>query len=201
MHPKLSKEARASLLARHRASRELYSDAMKTAVAQVNKITQTLATSQHKSIRHVEKDLRFASQLTRKRHQKTNAWNAWIWSISQEKGNIDGIHGKEVLLTLVSERKAKYEKLTNEEREKMVCLFEESKAMQTTARQIKTVSRINDISATMLAIENEGLKFLSMRGTTDFSINGYSFATEGVSDFLEQVIRIDTQEFLSKISV
>ena len=55
----------------------------------------------------------------------------------------------------MSERKAEYKKLTKEEREKMVCLFEESKATQTTARRIKMVSRINDISATMLAIENE----------------------------------------------
>ena len=90
--PKLSQEAQASLRARRRASRELYSDAMKTAVAQVNEITENLAISQHKSIRRVEKDLRFASQLTRKQHQKTNAWNAWIWSISREKGNIDGTH-------------------------------------------------------------------------------------------------------------
>lgn len=138
-----------------------------------------------------------------------------------------GHHGKSVLLSLVSNSKSEYEQLTEEDREELVRLYQESKSAESTAKRLNVTSRINGITATLKAIENEVIRifsplvfFFSIRysffqlanlksrsgvevllhvtkGTTDLPIRGYSFATEGVSEILERVFKIDTQHFLT----
>jgi hypothetical protein len=44
----------------------------------------------------------------------------------------------------------------------------------------------------------EALLFLT-RGTTDFTLNGVSFATEGVADFMSTTIKIDEQDFVHRL--
>lgn len=39
----------------------------------------------------------------------------------------------------------------------------------------------------------------STRGTTDMSMKSVAFSTEGVENFLEGAMKIDTQHFLSKM--
>lgn len=44
----------------------------------------------------------------------------------------------------------------------------------------------------------EALLFLT-RGTTDFTLNGVSFATEGVADFMSTTVKIDEQDFVHRL--
>jgi hypothetical protein len=44
----------------------------------------------------------------------------------------------------------------------------------------------------------EALLFLT-RGTTDFALNGVSFATEGVADFMSTTVKIDEQDFVHRL--
>jgi len=37
------------------------------------------------------------------------------------------------------------------------------------------------------------------RGSTDLPLRGIAFATEGVDDFMESVMNVDNQEFVSKM--
>lgn len=83
--PKLSKEAHEALRERRRASAEKFDTALRAAWSTIDGITDNLATSHHKSIRRVQSELHMGSLLTRKRHSKTNAWNAFLWKASQEK--------------------------------------------------------------------------------------------------------------------
>lgn len=85
--PKLSKEARAITRQQRRLSKENFNTAVKGAWSTIEGITNDLATAHAKSLRRVQSELHMGSQLTRKRHGKTNAWNAFLWKVSQEKEN------------------------------------------------------------------------------------------------------------------
>ena len=85
--PKLSKDARAALAARRKASRESYAKALRDAAGKVNNITEEVATATRQTICRVARDLHMEGHLSRKRHQKPNAWNAFLWSKSQENGS------------------------------------------------------------------------------------------------------------------
>ena len=58
---------------------------MKNAFSNVDTIVGDLAVEYHKPIQRIESDLRMGSLLTRRQHQKTNCWNAFLWNKSQEK--------------------------------------------------------------------------------------------------------------------
>jgi hypothetical protein len=108
----------------------------------------------------------------------------------------------------------------------LVCTFEEYKATKAQAFRISTKARINDITQTLSAVENEVLSrpsicadfgthfqqlnnlklhagvetmLFTTRGTTDLPLTGVAFATEGVDNFLEGAMKTDTQHFLGKM--
>ena len=87
---KLSKEARAALRKRRKESAQRYKDAMKNAWSGINETIGDLAMDHHRPLRRVEVDFYRGGQLVRRHHQKTNAWNAFLWHLSQGSGNVDG---------------------------------------------------------------------------------------------------------------
>ena len=58
---------------------------MKNAWLQVDTIVGDLVVEHHRPIQRVKADLHMGSLLTRRQHQKTNCWNAFLWNMSQEK--------------------------------------------------------------------------------------------------------------------
>lgn len=86
--PQLSKEARAAIKERRHNNQLNYNAALAKTISNFEKAASEVASTHHKSLRRVEKDVRLTSDLLRKRHQKTNVWNAWVWYKSQDKENL-----------------------------------------------------------------------------------------------------------------
>ena len=86
--PQLSHEARAAIKERRLDSRLKYVAAVGKVVSDFEKAAEDVASNHHKSVRRVEQDVRLSSDLTRKHHKKSNAWNAWVWYKSQDKENL-----------------------------------------------------------------------------------------------------------------
>jgi hypothetical protein len=66
-----------------------------------------------------------------------------------------GTQGKAVLLSLISDYKSEYEQLTEEDKEEIVQLYKESKAVECTAKRLNGSSQVNTVTATLTAIETE----------------------------------------------
>lgn len=66
-----------------------------------------------------------------------------------------GASGKEVLINLIADHKKAYEKLTDEEREQLIRLFEESKSTAATSMRLSPKAKINDVWSTLTCIETE----------------------------------------------
>ena len=116
------------------------------------------------------------SMTAKREHRKTNAWNAFCWKKSQDKENgnplyrglshTDSIltdcgtstaHGKGVLQDLVRNHRDEYEQLTAQERKDVIQEFEEVKATKAKAFRLSTKARVNDVTHTLGAVENEVL--------------------------------------------
>jgi dGTP triphosphohydrolase len=85
--PKLSKEARAALNARRQLAAKRYKDALGETWNTIDKITEDIASSHHKSVRRVQMELHTGLQHSRTERKKTSAWNVFTWKKSQEKEN------------------------------------------------------------------------------------------------------------------
>jgi len=85
--PKLSKEAHAALNARRLLAAKRYKDALGETWKTIDKLTEEIATSNHKSVRRVQTELHTGLQRSRTERKKTSAWNAFTWKKSQEKEN------------------------------------------------------------------------------------------------------------------
>jgi dGTP triphosphohydrolase len=85
--PKLSKEARAALNARRRLAAKRYKDALGETWNTIDKLTEEIAASHHKSVRHVQTELHTGLHRSHTERTKTSAWNAFTWKKSQEKEN------------------------------------------------------------------------------------------------------------------
>ena len=109
----------------------------------------------------------------------------------------------------------------------MVHFFEESQSTVATEKHISPKAQINNVSSTLMSIEVKVpvyqlsgsllliwyfFKLNNLRSctraevilfttseTTDLPLHGLSFATKGVSKFLEHGLKMDTQEFLCKM--
>ena len=92
--PKLSKEARAALNARQQLAAQRYKDALGETWNTIDKLTEEIAASNHKSVRHVQTELHTGLQCSRTERKKTSAWNAFTWKKSQEKENRKSYHTK-----------------------------------------------------------------------------------------------------------
>ncbi|KAG1733399.1 uncharacterized protein EDB91DRAFT_1084453 [Suillus paluster] len=192
----LSKEARATLRLERRTKSLGFRDALDDTWKQLNDATKIIATSHHKS-----------HGLLRSRRSKANLWNTFCWKKNQDKENDS--HGKAVLQTLVCEHKPEYFTLSNEEQVELLTEFTAWKEMKKTGVRAITKLKINDITQTLKAVENE-LKSLhchtgaesilyTTHGSTDVPLRGVTFATQGVDNFMDTVMGIDNQDLVSKM--
>jgi hypothetical protein len=85
--PKLSKEAHAVLNACRQLAAKRYKDALGETWKTIDKLTEEIATSNHKSVCRVQMELHTGLQCSHTEHKKTSAWNAFTWKKSQEKEN------------------------------------------------------------------------------------------------------------------
>lgn len=85
--PRLSEEARAAVNARRRNAAEHYQKDLAEAWAKIDETTADLAAVHHKSLRRVQSELHMGHLLSRTKHTKTSAWNAFCWKKNQEKEN------------------------------------------------------------------------------------------------------------------
>ncbi|KAG1774227.1 hypothetical protein EV702DRAFT_974941 [Suillus placidus] len=203
----LSKEARSILNANRRAKSHQFKVALDDAWTQIDDATKTIASAHHKSICHVQNDLYIGHGILRSRHSKVNAWNAFCWKKNQDSENRD--QGRHALEQLVHEHKAKYHMLSKEEQQDLVKEYAEQKLTKVTGVHTSTKSKINNITQTLKAVENE-LNSLNCRtgaetilyvtcGSTDLPLRGVTFATEGVQHFMQSVMSIDNQDLISKM--
>lgn len=63
--------------------------------------------------------------------------------------------GKEVLQQLVRSYRLEYDELTLEQKKQLIREFDEHKASKISGRRVSTKSRVNDVTHTLKAIENE----------------------------------------------
>ncbi|KAG2112532.1 uncharacterized protein F5147DRAFT_744449 [Suillus discolor] len=203
----LSKEARAALRLEQCAKSLRFKDALDDTWKQLDYATKTIATSHHKSIRQVQNDLYIGRGLLRSKRSKANLWNVFCWKKNQDEENDS--HGKVVLQTLVREHKSEYLALSKEEQDDLLTEFTAWKEMKKTGVRTTAKSKINDITQTLKAVENE-LKSLhchtgaesilyTTRGSTDVPLRGIAFATQGVENFMDTVMGIDNQDLVSKM--
>ncbi|KIK35796.1 hypothetical protein CY34DRAFT_26524 [Suillus luteus UH-Slu-Lm8-n1] len=212
LHPKviLSKEARASLTAQRRQKSKDFKVALDNTWLSIDDAVKTITSSHHKSIRHVTNDLYMGCGGLRFKHSKSNAWNTFCWKKNQEKDeNILTKSGKDVLQDLLHNYTDEYRELSQGEKDRLVEEYEEHKLHKSKGIRISMKSKINDVTLTLKAIENElnSLKcrtgaetiLYTVAGSTDMPLCGIIFATEGVNDFMTSVMNIDDQDLVSKM--
>ena len=140
-------------------------------------MTENLAATHHKSIHRVQSELHMGSVMAKREHKKTNAWNAFCWKKSQDKENgktllfcgllctdftrilvdcgTSTTHGKDVLQDLVHNHHDEYKLLTTQEQKVLIQEFEEFKATKAKGFRVSTKARVNDVTHTLGAVENE----------------------------------------------
>ncbi|KAG1769948.1 hypothetical protein EV702DRAFT_1202611 [Suillus placidus] len=190
----LSKEARAVLRLERRAKSLQFRDALDDTWKQLDDATKKIATSHHKSIRQVQNDLYIGRGLLRSKRSKANLWNAFCWKKNQDTENDS--HGKALALS-------------KEEQDELLAEFTAWKETKKTSVRTMAKSKINDITQTLKAVENE-LKSLNCRtgaesilyttrGSTDVPLRGIAFATQGVENFMDTVMGVNNQDLVSKM--
>ncbi|KAG1899707.1 uncharacterized protein F5891DRAFT_927347, partial [Suillus fuscotomentosus] len=206
----LSKEARAALKFQRTEKSRQFKDALDLAWGQIDDVTTTIAATHRKSFRRVQHNLYMGRGSLRSKHSKPSVWNAFCWKKSQEakKENCNG-HRKEALQSLVRDHKDEYHALTQEEQQELLQEFADQKETKVSGLRVSTKSKINDITQTLKAVENElnslnsrtgaEVMLYMTRGTTDLPLRAITFTTPGVNHFMDSVIGIDTQDFLSKM--
>ncbi|KAG1834476.1 hypothetical protein EV424DRAFT_1341295 [Suillus variegatus] len=186
-HPKvtLSKEARAALKFQRTKKSRQFKDALDLAWAQIDDVTTTIAATHCKSFHRVQHDLYMGRGSLHSKHSKPSVWNTFCWKKSQEakKENCNG-HGKEALQSLVRDHKNEYHALTQEEQQGLLQEFADQKE-----------TKLNSLNSRTGA---EVMLYMT-RGTTDLPLHAITFTMLGVNHFMDSVIGIDTQDFLSKM--
>lgn len=66
-----------------------------------------------------------------------------------------GLSGKAILQDLVQENRAEYHELDDDTKASILKEYEEFKATKTTGTRISTKSKVNDVTQTLKAVENE----------------------------------------------
>jgi hypothetical protein len=74
----LPAEARAAVKAQQRESQLRYQKDIDDAWAQIDKLTENIAASHHKSIRRVQGALHMGHTISRAKRSKSSAWNAFL---------------------------------------------------------------------------------------------------------------------------
>ncbi|KAG2054423.1 hypothetical protein BDR06DRAFT_1007838 [Suillus hirtellus] len=188
----LSKEARMALKFQQTKKLRQFKDALDLAWGQINNVTTTIAATHCKSFHH------------------PSVWNAFCWKKSQQvkKENCNG-HGKEALQSLVHDYKDKYHTLTQEEQQELLQEFANQKETKVSGLCVSMQSKINNITQTLKVVENElnslnsctgtEVMLYMMRSTTDLPLHVITFTMPGVNHFMDSVIGINIQDFLSKM--
>ncbi|KAG1804578.1 hypothetical protein EV424DRAFT_1544558 [Suillus variegatus] len=145
------------------------------------------------------------------KRSKSNTWNAFCWKKNQEAKNENALtrSGKDVLQDLLHNYTDEYRELSQDEKDCLVEEYEENKLLKSKGIRISTKSKINDVTLTLKAIENElnSLKchtgtetiLYTVAGSTDIPLRGIIFATEGVNNFMTSIMNIDDQDLVSKM--
>ncbi|KAG6379832.1 hypothetical protein JVT61DRAFT_10380 [Boletus reticuloceps] len=205
----LSKEAHPTLTLQQREKSQSFWADLWNAWSELNNGTVKIAANNHKSVQHVQQEFYLTGPLHHK-CTKVSAWNAFFWKKSQEPRVSDGdATGRSTLPECVREFRLQYQELSSDEKNNLIKEFKQHKEVKQTGYHISACSKVNDITQTLKRVENElnGLRchtgaetllFLT-RGTTDLSLNGTSFATVGVDEFMKSVMGIDNQDFLLKM--
>ncbi|KAG1733155.1 hypothetical protein EDB19DRAFT_1831088 [Suillus lakei] len=193
----LSKEAQAALRSMQCKKSHSFKDALDDAWNQIDQTMKTIIGSHHKSICRVQNNLYFGRGILRSRCVKPNLWNTFCWKKNQEKEN-SGL-GKAALQSLVHNHKDEYHVLSKEEQDELLREFAESKETKTTGLRISVKSKVNDITSTLQAVENElnSLKYHTGAETILYTI--VTFATEGIQQFMDSMMGIDSQDLVSKM--
>ncbi|KAG1733401.1 uncharacterized protein EDB91DRAFT_1057521 [Suillus paluster] len=211
-HPKvtLRKEACTALKFQRAEKSCQFKDTLNAAWSQIDNVMVTVATTHHKTFHCVQHNLYMGWGLLCSKCSKLNIWNTFCWKKSQEakKENCNG-HGKEALQSLVHDHKDEYRTLTQEEQEELLQEFTNQKETKISGECISMRSKINDITQTLKVVENElnslnsrtGAEIMSYMtcGTTDLPLHTIVFMTPGVNHFMDSIMGIDTQDFISKM--
>ena len=86
--PKLSKEAHVALNACRLLAVKWYKDALGETWKTIDKLTEEIATSNHKNVCCVQTELYTGLQCSHTECKRTSAWNAFTWKKSQEKKTV-----------------------------------------------------------------------------------------------------------------
>ncbi|KAG1810631.1 uncharacterized protein BJ212DRAFT_1302361 [Suillus subaureus] len=187
----LSKEAQTLLAASRHEKSCPFKTELDDAWSQIDECVKTIASSNGKTICHVQHDLYMGQRLLQSKCSKLSS------------------SGKVILWDLVQENHAEYHELSDDAKASLLKEYEEHKAMKTTGTHISTKSKVNDVTQTLKAIKNElnslrcwtGAETIlyTTHGSTDLLLCGIAFATEDVQDFMESVMNLDNQDLISKM--
>ncbi|KAG1816410.1 uncharacterized protein BJ212DRAFT_1480862 [Suillus subaureus] len=210
-HPRvhLSKEARTLLTASCHEKSHHFKTALDDAWSQIDECVKTIASSNGKTIHHVQHDLYMGQRLLWLKCSKLSVWNTFCWKKNQTVDKENSLSGKVILWDLVQENHMEYHELSDDAKASLLKEYEEHKAVKTTGTRISTKSKVNDVTQTLKAIKNElnslrcwtgAETILYMTcGSTDLPLCGIAFATEGVQDFMESIMNLDNQDLISKM--
>ncbi|KAG1718187.1 hypothetical protein EDB19DRAFT_1838510 [Suillus lakei] len=149
--------------------------------------------------------------LLHSKHSKLSIWNTSRWKKSQEAKTENSSYGcgKDALRLLVRNHKDEYHSLTQEQQQELLQEFTDQKETKISGVCISMRSKINDITQTLKAVENElnslnshtsaKIMLYMTHGTTDLPLCALTFTTPGVNHFMDSVMGIDTQDFISKM--
>jgi hypothetical protein len=174
-HPRvhLSKEARTLLTVSCREKSCRFKTALDDAWSQIDECVKTIASSNSKTIRCVQHDLYMGQRLLRSKHSKLSVVERVLLEEESDRGQrkqyiffvsisstLDllyaaGSSGKAILWDLVQDNHAEYHELSDNAKASLLKEYEEHKAMKTTGTHISTKLKVNDITQTLKAIENE----------------------------------------------
>ncbi|KAG1782890.1 hypothetical protein EV702DRAFT_932728, partial [Suillus placidus] len=215
----LSKEARAALKHSRQEKSHQFKDALDDAWNQLDDATKTIATSHHISVCRVQNDLYIGRGLLRSRCSKLNAWNVHYAHFLTHFAA--GNQGRGTLKSLVHEHRDEYLRLSKDKQDDILAEYADWKKTKATGLHVSTKSKVNDITQTLKAVENEvrppfiltykltdtylnchtGTETIlyTMRGSMDLPLRGVAFATEGVQHFMGSVMGVDNQNLVSKM--
>jgi hypothetical protein len=80
----LSKEAHAAVTLKRRKKGQDFRDDLCTTWEQLDKATKQIASTHHKSVQRVQRDLYLGHGALCTRREKVNAWNAFCWKVGCE---------------------------------------------------------------------------------------------------------------------
>ncbi|KAI6026437.1 hypothetical protein BKA83DRAFT_4462843 [Pisolithus microcarpus] len=207
----LSANARAALKLNQYDKMEKFKKDLDDAWQSLDKVTKTLASKHHKSVQRIQNDLHLGHMKFRSKHSKISAWNTFCWKkgCTMNQSNENAAGSTSTLLDLVRENQMEYHELSAEDKNHLVEEFSEFRESKAIGVRVTTKSKVNDITHTLKAVENELHNLRSRTGvetvlyatcrTTDLPLRGVAFATEGIADFMGSVMGIDTQDLVSKL--